>query len=251
MSTLLSVLLILCAGPANLALSRAMVLRHMEGLVARSVVRIERVTSYRVGPDINRMINHGTGVVIGEQRVNGHREYLVLSNEHVARNNHVPGESVLHIVNGDATHESILLETLAVDSKRDQALLRTVGCNEAFTVPEYVIGPPPEDIKRDSVFTEGYGGGRFAIIEGEILSTEFEDWGLRCYKVGVAVRGGQSGAPLVVIGADKKLYLAALIFCGDEHFTAATPLYPGKGVLRRITSSVQDLPYWPDRLSRR
>ncbi len=105
-------------------------------------------------------------------------------------------------------------------------------------MPEYVIGPPPEDVKRDIAFTEGYGNGEFTTLEGQILSTSSKAWGMQCYKINIRVGGGQSGAPLVVIGSDKKLYLSALIFCGDEHYTAATPLYPGKGILHQISSTV-------------
>ena len=185
------------------------------------------------------MINHGTGVIIGEQSVNNHHEYLVLSNEHVAKNHHISGKriSILYIVAGDGVQAPIRLETLAVDAKRDQALLRTVRCVERFTVPDYVIGSPPENIKRDIAFTEGYGNGSFATLEGKILSTSSEDWGLKCFKFEVPVGAGQSGAPLVVIGVDKRLYLTALIFCGNERYTEATPLYPGKGVLQQLTST--------------
>jgi hypothetical protein len=240
LGTILSVVCFLLLGesshssPPSRAFSPTLI-RHSEELVARSVVRIERQTTYRVGADKRRMINHGTGVIIGREHVNGRQEYLVLSNEHVANNYHVAGESTLYIVVGANVYDPIPLKTLAVDSRRDQALLRTVGCNETFAVPDYVIGSPQEDITLDTVFTEGYGNGTFGILEGKVLSTDYKDWGMRCYKIGIRVGGGQSGAPLVVMGTDKRLYLAALIFCGNERYSAATPLYPGKGVLHELS----------------
>jgi len=210
------------------------ILRESEALVARSVVRIERQTTYAGGGRTQRMINHGTGVIIGEQQVHGHREYLLLSNEHVARNYHVNGDSTLFIVAGDGVRAPIPLEAVATDERRDQALLRTVGCEQRFVVPDFVIGPPPEGSERDSAFTEGYGGGEFRTLRCGIVSTKARSWGLRCYRIDVAVGGGQSGAPLVVIGADQRLYLPALVFSGNDQFTAATPLHPGKGVLQHL-----------------
>jgi hypothetical protein len=220
-------LLLLMNAPPNL-------LQQSEDAVARSIVRIERQTMYRLGDTPRRVINHGTGVVIATERVNGHPEYLVLSNEHIARNGHVLGTSTLYIIGGRNVSKPIRLEVLAVDRQRDQALLRTVGCEERFVLPDYVIGPPPEDVKLDNAFTAGYGDGIFSIREGGIASTSHTDWGLPCYEIDFSVGAGQSGAPLVVIGADRKLYLPALIFCGDDHHTAATPLFAGKGVLRRL-----------------
>lgn len=210
------------------------VLRQCEQVVARSIVRIERRTSYQSGAKLQQMLNHGTGVIVGKEMVNGHREYLILSNEHVAHNDHVAGRSTLFIVAGDGVRTPILLETLYTDSRRDQALLRTVRCETSFEVPQYVLGPPPEDVRRDLTFTEGYGNGKFNILTGDILSTQSTDWGIRCYTFDVAVGPGQSGAPLVVIGGDKQLYLPALVFCGTDQFTDATPLYPGKGVLHEF-----------------
>jgi hypothetical protein len=210
------------------------VLRQTEELVARSIVRINRQTAYRIGQKLLYMSNYGTGVVVGEEEVNGHREYLILSNQHVAKNNHVSGQSTLYIATGCGVAAPIVLETLSVDERRDQALLRTVGCTANFTVPHYVIGRPREDAKLDTAFTEGYGNGKFNTLVGDIESTRSKNWGLRCYRIDVPVGAGQSGAPLVVIGADRRLYLPALIFCGTDSYTAATPLYPGKGVLHKL-----------------
>jgi S1-C subfamily serine protease len=182
------------------------------------------------------MINHGTGIIIGEQRIDGRCEYILLTNAHVANNYHVNGESTLSIVEGDGVRAPIRLVTLAVDHKRDQALLRTDGCGEKLTIAELVIGPPPGGSQGDRAFTEGYGNGTFNAIECAIVSTRSKSWGLRCYRIDVSVGAGQSGAPLIIIGEDKRLYLPALVFCGDEHSTEATPLYPGRGVLRQFAT---------------
>ncbi len=210
------------------------ILRQDEELVARSVVEVERRTRYRAGAIAREMVNFGTAVVIGEQTVDGRREYLLLSNEHVAHNHHVRGRSTLYIVQGSGVRSPIRVEALAVDARRDQALLRTAGCDVAFPVPRFVIGPPPEDVKRDTSFTVGYGNGRFSTLAGDILSTTHEDWGLDCYELDRPVGGGQSGAPLVVIGTDRRLYLPALVFCGTSGYTDATPLDWRRGVLRKI-----------------
>ena len=222
------------AGPSSTRSPAAGSLRDTEALVARSIVRINRQTSYRAGKKLLHMANFGTGVIIGVQTVGGRREYLILSNEHVARNNHVAGQSTLTIAAGYGVKTPIALETIAVDYHRDQALLRTVGCTTTFAVPHYVIGPPREDARADTAFTEGYGNGRFNTLAGDILSTRAVDWGVRSYRIDVPVGAGQSGAPLVVIGADRRLYLPALIFCGTDRYTDATPLHAGEGVLQRV-----------------
>ncbi len=223
---------------ANPAASVAQsVLRQSEALVEKSVVRIERRTAYRNGAAMARMINHGTGVIVGRERLGGRTEYLLLSNEHVAHNEHVRGTSELFIVAGEGVRAPIRLETVAIDYRRDQALLRTIDCPETFTVPDYAIGPPPGDIRRDAAFTEGYGGGEFSILAGDILSTNAEEWGIRCYRFDVPVAGGQSGAPLVVLGPDQKLYLPGLVFCGDDRHSEATPLEPDKGVLKELRAA--------------
>jgi hypothetical protein len=233
----------LVAAPPLLPAASTGVLNQSEALVAGSVVRIERRTTYYTGSTKRYMINHGTGVIIAEQYVNNHREYLLLSNEHVAQNHHVSGDSTstLYIVQGKGVlHAPILLETLAADSKRDQALLRTVQCEESFIVPDYLIGSPPGDVRRSVAFTEGYGNGKFATLEGEILSPNAQDWGLRCYRIDVSVGAGQSGAPLVLIGTDKRLYLTGLVFCGNDRYTEATPLHAGKGILRQFASTCRN-----------
>ena len=208
-------------------------LKQSEALVARSVVRIERRTYYRDRRGEHCMVNHGTGVMIGTQAVGKRREYLVLSDEHVADNSHVKGKTALRIVAADGNSTSILLEILWVDRKRDQALLRTVLCEQEFRLPQYVVGAPG-NLKRDMAFTEGYGNGRFAIVESKILSTDAESWGLRCYTLGAPVGAGQSGGPMVAIGADRHLYLVALVFCGDDRFTQGTPLSMDTGILRHL-----------------
>lgn len=212
-------------------------LQQCEQEVARSIIRIERQTSYHAGAKLQRAVNHGTGVIIGAETVRGHREYLILSNEHVAHNDHIAGRNLLFIVAGDGVRSPIALETLFTDAYRDQALLRTVRCDVAFAVPRYIIGAPRGDVKRDAAFTEGWGNGKFNVVTEDILSTTAEDWGIRCYHLDAPVGPGQSGAPLVVVGADRRLYLPALIFCGTGQFTDATPLYPGEGVLRAFTAS--------------
>jgi len=229
--------MVLALTPVAAGMPRAVApgtLRQTEELVARSVVRINRRTVYRVRGQVRQALNFGTGVIVGEERIDGHREYLILSNEHVARNERVAGENTLSIAGGFGVKAPIALETLEIDARRDQALLRTVHCDASFTVPDYVIGLPEGDAKEAVAFTEGYGNGRFNTLVGDIVSTRSKYWGLRCYRFDKPVGGGQSGAPLVVIGADRKLYLAALIFCGDDEYTGATPLQPGKGVLREL-----------------
>jgi len=228
---------LLAAPPSSKVSANA--LRESESLVARSIVRINRQTSYRAGLKQMHVNNFGTGVIIGEQEVNGHREYLILSNEHVAKNNHVSGRNTLSIAAGYGVKTPIPLQTLSVDDHRDQALLRTVGCDTSFTVPHYIIGPPKGDATQDTAFTEGYGNGRFNMLVGDILSTRSQDWGLRCYRLDIRVGAGQSGAPLVVIGVDRRLYLPALIFCGNDQFTDATPLHSGEGVLRMLGSKFE------------
>lgn len=157
-------------------------MRKNEALVEKSVVRIERRTAYHNGAGIARMINDGTGVIVAGERVGGRTEYLLLSNEHVAHNEHVHGTIELFIVAGEDVRAPIRLETLTVDYRRDQALLRTIDCSETFTVPDYAIRPPPPgDIRRCAAFTEGYGGGEFSILAGDILSTNAEEWSIRCY----------------------------------------------------------------------
>jgi len=209
-------------------------------LVSQSIVKIERHTTYYAGSATGHMVNYGTGVIVGVERVNHHQEYLLLSNEHVAKNHHITGKrlSTLSIVAGNGVREPILLETVAIDPRRDVALLRTVNCPGNLKLPDWVLGSPPEGIRRAIAFTEGYGNGVFSTLEGEIVSTKAVDWSLKCVRIDVPVAGGQSGAPLVVIGADRRLYLVALVFCGTEHYTDATPLFPGQGVLRQLTSLV-------------
>jgi len=218
---------------------REITLQKSEAFVAESIVRILRDTTYGSGPGIRHMINHGTGVIIGEQHIHNNTEYLVLSNEHVANNEHVRGKSTLSIVEGEGVSAPIRLEALAIDYKRDQALLRTVRCPDRFTVLRYVIGVPPGNITQDTAFTEGYGNGKFSVHVGDILSTHARAWGIRCYRFDIAVGGGQSGAPLVVIGADRRLYLPGLVFCGNDLHTEVTPLYPGKGVLQQFASIIR------------
>lgn len=59
-----------------------------------------------------------------------------------------------------------------------------------------------------------------------------------CYRFDVPVGGGQSGAPLMVIGADNWLYLPSLVFCGNDCHTDATPLYQGKVSSRNFTAAL-------------
>ena len=106
---------------------REITLQKSEAFVAESIVRILRDTTYGSGPGIRHMINHGTGVIIGEQHIHNNTEYLVLSNEHVANNEHVRGKSTLSIVEGEGVSAPIRLEALAIDYKRDQALLQYVA----------------------------------------------------------------------------------------------------------------------------
>jgi hypothetical protein len=171
-------------------------------------------------------------VIVGRQQVNGRWEYLLLTNEHVAHNYHIEGESKLRIIEGNGVHAPIRLAVIAFDEKWDQALLRTIASNVAFSVPDYVIGPPPKGEFPAIAFTEGYGDGKFSTRECDIVSTRTKRWGIRSYEIDVRVGGGQSGSPLVIVGRDSRLYLPALVFCGNEHHTEATPLFPRTGVLQ-------------------
>jgi hypothetical protein len=223
-----------CVGRAAIAGSPGL-LAQQEARVAHSVVKIRRRTTFYAAGREQHAINYGTGVIIGEERINGKREYILLSNEHVAHNHHVPGGgiSTLDIIAGEGVHAPIRLELLSDDSKRDQALLRTIGCDVRFTFPEYAIGVRPERATLVGAFAEGYGGGKFGITEAKVISTEAEDWGIRCYRINASVGGGESGSPLIELGTDQRLYLVALVFCGTERYTDATPLDRRKGIFQR------------------
>lgn len=168
---------------------------------------------------------HGTGVVIGETLVDGRREYLVLTNHHVAdpsnyvvqegrflkenRNNRravpeFPEETFLTFTeDGIGSPEDIRLVEISRDVRGDMTLMRTVGASRELTVFDGRIGFHDGMVRPGTaILTSGFpNGGARVDDSGTVVEIDrLHDLGEphEDYVLSVPVEHGQSGSPVFV-----------------------------------------------------
>lgn len=200
---------------------------------------------------------NGTGVVIGETMVDGRREYLVLTNHHVAdpsnyvvqegrflkENRHntravpeFPEETFLTFsTDGGSGADDIRLIEVSRDVRGDMTLMRTVGVDRPLTVFEGSIGFEAGSVHPGMpILTTGYpnGGARIddtgTIVEVDRvheLGTPHED-----FVLSVPVEHGQSGSPVFVAeqgwgeaGAVYEFRLIGLLHAREEGTSYMVP----------------------------
>lgn len=196
---------------------------------------------------------NGTGVVVGEVVVDGRREYLVLTNHHVAdpsnyvvqegrflkenRNNtraipEFPEETFLTFsADGAAGEGDIRLIELSRVVHGDMTLMRTVGADRPLTVFEGSIGFDPGTVHEGMpILTTGFpnGGDRIddagTIVEIDRvheLGTPHED-----FVLSVPVEHGQSGSPVFTVedfGGGVEFRLIGLLHAREEGTSYMVP----------------------------
>lgn len=196
----------------------------------RTIANLEQeVTDPRTGKlaKVKRPLSvYGTGVVIGEDYVDGNWEYLVVTNHHVAdvsnyvisdgrflrENKHntravptVPEESyVVAEERDEIAEDDIRLVEVARNPRGDMTLLRTVGAKRELTPFRGRIGYRAGQVASGAqVITSGfpYTGGKVLAL-GKVLEVDrlhelgqpHED-----FVVDLPVERGQSGSPVFMV----------------------------------------------------
>lgn len=210
--------------------------RRQYAAIDGSVVRIRTVADMEystVDPNSglrasvrNPLSVHGTGVVVGEVTVDGNREYLIVTNHHVAdvsnyvvpdgrflrENRHntretpsVPEESfVAFSEDGEKSDRDIRLIEVGRNARGDMAVLRTVGARTALPVFGGTIGYREGAVPAGApVITSGYPNGEAKVVEvGTVVNPH------RPHELGqphvdmtidLAVERGQSGSPVFMV----------------------------------------------------
>ena len=202
--------------------------------VARSVVRIQTIaqvdrpaTDPRTGLPTtrrDRLVAYGTGIVIDTAYVDGHLEYLILTNYHVTNLNLVIDdfarkleernvratryhavESKSYLIFGtepDRRAHRIGTIELVHDETADMAILRTIGADWALTVFPHDIGFGPGELDAGTrVITSGFRmTGPATTIAGTITGVESHALGVphTDYAVDLPLKPGQSGSPVFI-----------------------------------------------------
>jgi len=196
----------------------------------------------------------GSGVVIGEVMVDGRREYLILTNHHVADASNyvleeggylrvnpantlavpsVPEVSYLMSQSGDSiTADDVELVELVRRVRGDMTLMRTSGAVQPLTVFEGKIGYAPGEIGVGAtIVTSGYPWGRERIVAfGEVREIDYlHKLGLphEDFVVDVPVEPGQSGGPIFLVeggeGEEITYRLIGLVHAKDRERNYAVP----------------------------
>ncbi len=168
----------------------------------------------------------GSGVVVGEMLVDGRREYLILTNHHVAdASNYVLEEGGYLRVNPENTlavpsveeqsflmrsasdtvsEEDVQLIELVRHVRGDMTLMRTVGIDRELVVFTGPIGFAEGEIEVGApVVTGGYPwGGERLVAAGSILELDYpHELGMPHgdFVLDLPVEPGQSGGPLFLV----------------------------------------------------
>jgi hypothetical protein len=232
--------------------------------VLKSVVRIRTIADLQLERGDRRRGSaapepysvDGSGVVIGEMMVDGRREYLILTNHHVADASNyvleeggylrvnpkntlavpsVPEVSYLMRQSGDSiTPDDVELVELVRRVRGDMTLMRTSGAVQPLTVFEGRIGYLPGEIEAGApVVTSGYPwGGEQMAAAGEVLEIDhLHELGLphEDFVVDLPVEPGQSGGPIFLIergagaGDQVTFRLIGLVHAKDRTRNYAVP----------------------------
>lgn len=234
--------------------------------IAGSVIRIRTIadlefnhTDRRTGEE--RMATRpysvdGTGVVIGEMMVDGNREYLILTNHHVADASNyvledggylrvnpantmaipsVHEESYLMKGPSDAiTEDDVELIEIVRLVRGDMTLMHTVGARRELPVFSGRIGYAEGEVLAGMpIVTGGYPyGGDKLMTEGTILAVDHpHDLGMphEDFLLDARVEPGQSGGPVFLVEADPTMEgavtfrLVGLIHARDRKNNYAVP----------------------------
>ena len=201
---------------------------------------------------------HGTGTVIGTERVDGRDEYLVLTNNHVAWRPYFESrvdehgvlnyrmravsESDLSIVSDryDDRRGATRLEIVARDVDSDAALLRTVNAPKLNILP-YRLGVdnPGSIVPGATIYTAGFPLAENHIFSpGALLSVDAVDTHLTQYPnthflATLPTDPGQSGSPVLMplITTDQGRIvvtpaLIGLIYAGSKEFDTIHMITP-------------------------
>lgn len=154
---------------------------------------------------------HGSGTIFKEVEHEGRREYLILTNYHVAYSKKIIGgarmlKQELFLVENEEdsfTDDDIALEKIANSPDNDMTILRTIGAPE-LPVAKMKMGLPKELNGDDRLFTSGFPLAENKIAtEGQISSTTFYEAivvpvPLEVYSANISIDSGQSGSPVAI-----------------------------------------------------
>jgi hypothetical protein len=273
----------LCLPPAvaSAQLEEAVVMSEFEG-IAGSVIRIRTIADLefergdrRTGEV--RMATRpysvdGTGIVVGEMQVEGRREYLILTNHHVAdASNYVLEEGGYLRVNPantlalpsvheesylmrdgseEITEGDIELTELVRLVRGDLTLMRTVGADRELPIFPGRIGYVEGEVGAGApILTGGYPyGGAKRMSVGAILETDYpHELGLphEDFVIDVRVEPGQSGGPVFLIeeapsGEGMTFRLIGLIHARDRERNYAVPYRLWELALDEFPGELQD-----------
>lgn len=199
-----------------------------------SIIRIRTIAdlehtldSSREGPSASRPYSvDGTGVVVGEMMVKGNREYLILTNHHVAdASNYVLEEAGYLRMNPANTRsvpsvkeesylmaaptesiseDDVLLIELVRRVEGDMTLMRTSGATRELVVFDGKIGyAEEEELRGATVLTSGYPwAGEKIVALGSVVEADFPHMlGIphNDLVVDLPVEPGQSGGPIFLV----------------------------------------------------
>lgn len=241
--------------------------------VARSIVRLRTVAQVeRPVTDRNSrlpsrvtfpMTSDGIGIVVDIVYEAGRREYVILTNYHVANLNpfleeltsqlkqkrvEAPPMSVLeertYVIHGagDEPGERIRTVLVSRDLRGDMALLRTVGADRDLVVFPYDIGLPDAELQpRTPVVAGGFRAGEKGLVSwGTVTGIRHHTLGLphTDYTVSIPVEHGESGNPVFVIrgedgvpGPDLRFVLVGLLHAQEEGVSYMVPFSAWQGAL--------------------
>lgn len=213
----------------------------------------------------------GSGVVVGEIEIDGRREYLILTNHHVAdASNYVLEEGGYLRVNPENTlavpsveeksflmraptqtisDEDVLLIELVRHVRGDMTLMRTVGVDRELTVFDGRIGYAAGEIAEGAaVVTSGFPWGAERLVAmGSIVEVyHAHDLGMphRDFVVDLPVEPGQSGGPLFLMEEDEagavEFRLIGLIHARDRERNYAVPYSLWEDALGDFPETLQE-----------
>lgn len=199
-------------------------------VVQRELAMVDPVSGL-MGTIRSPLAIQGTGVVIDSVMEGGRREYLILTNAHVAdpgRYLDLSGKFVTELKDRDrpvpVPHESFVVESweddepaddirlveIARDPLADMALLETVHVPRALSVFPGVIGYPEHGVPAGGhVITSGFpvGGERMLTAEGTLESLFYVHRLGRThvdFSTDLPLEPGQSGSPVFLVEEGRK-----------------------------------------------
>ncbi|MBR9700360.1 trypsin-like peptidase domain-containing protein [Candidatus Woesearchaeota archaeon] len=218
-----------------------------------------KVTDAKFEEILERRQTTGTGVVIGEEEIEGNKEYLILTNNHVVRAGNYnrlmieaePGKYVVDallehhelalIEDGyDNTKGKMGLEVIATAVDHDAALVRTVGAQEKLSVFPHSLGMPDDEITLEKpAVTSGFPLGLNKIVTGgKLITKDAIDFMLtpvpnKHYLADISIDPGQSGSPVVMprfVTANGGIYvdfgLIGLVYGKAENYDTIRMITP-------------------------